>query len=1240
MEIEQMPESFLESSEEESCEDLSGSGSDFEVSINHKKRMKLTAPDNETLARKRPRRNMSEQSSSQGSSITPPASTPSPVQKGPSRRPKRQQQKRGEQREGRGAQHTADGSLYEAVKSGRSALGTVVSEWLESYKKEQEAGLLELINFLVQCSGCKGRVSKEMLLDMEKSDIICQLTQEFNEESSGYPLSLVGPEWRRFRESLCEFVCQLVRCCQHSLLYDSYLFSHVVQLLIVLADSQVRAFRHTSTFIAVKLMSAVIEVAVTLSSQIEVTKRRLGLEKNKDAKNRASQKVEELELSYNELLEQQSEVGSMVNAIMKGVFVHRYRDLVPEIRAVCIEELGRWLVSNPATYFNDSYLKYLGWMLYDKQPLVRLRSVKALQELYKEEAFISRLELFSGRFKERMLNMALDKDPEVAVEAVKLLVLINQNTESVLADEEQAKVYSMVFAAHRGRASAAGSFLYQILCKEVDGLVEERNGAFFSFLINFLINSQYNGRGEYLVDSLWDVAGVELRDWETMTSLLLRDTEDEEGERDKYETALIDLMMAAVRQAAEATPPERRTQGKKNLSMKEKKIQTQDRRRITAHFIPLLPQLLAKYSADVEKVKYLLRAPLSFDLDAYSSNTTKSLDRLLSLVCEIVEKHTDESVLTECARLSIALCSERYAFSSRAHRAFSQMLDTQVERFSAVHEALLQGTADEDDLYTATASLKRISVFVSSMDVSSWKLLDQCFALLKSTESFDSELMVHALACSAFHLLWEGKKMMEYDLTTTSNKAGVRRLKSELKTFFDVCRNCLSYEHAEVRDQAFLVLCDVLLVFCGDVMRQRPELKPLAMNPGDALHTELASFLMDYVFNGYDNNAGEDEDEDEEKDEEKYKEEQMRKMKALQLRRKQLSGYCNLILCGVLDFQAASDIFKHYSKFNKDYGDIIKWMLSRTKFICPVESAKTVCLSLQQTFSSMIEEQHTRQDFTELRELARLFAMSFGINPMLIRKPLLSFHQQGIHFALQGPQQEDAPPPNLAFLQVLSEFSFKLIQQDRMQLLEYVKDKAGPLKSQWLLMYQRSLQSGLSSVAQSPRAKRRRSTSATPGSVREGSWLGDSSISQMPTPALTSTVMRRGEAQLQHQDGDRNQDRNQAEGSFTSPAPGSQGAADSEDDFEESFLQRKTQSSRRRLAPSVSSESADVTSQLDLLSMIEEDREDNDIQEEEEEEEEEEPEIEEYEEYSDDDSVALPTNRFSSNPTSLETLFD
>lgn len=56
----------------------------------------------------------------------------------------------------------------------------------------------------------------------------------------------------------------------------------------------------------------------------------------------------------------------MMNSMFRGVFVHRYRDLLPEIRAVCLEELGLWLRTSPDDFLNDAYLKYLGWMLHDK----------------------------------------------------------------------------------------------------------------------------------------------------------------------------------------------------------------------------------------------------------------------------------------------------------------------------------------------------------------------------------------------------------------------------------------------------------------------------------------------------------------------------------------------------------------------------------------------------------------------------------------------------------------------------------------------------------------------------------------------------------------------------------------------------------------------------------------------------------------------------------------------------------
>lgn len=42
------------------------------------------------------------------------------------------------------------------------------------------------------------------------------------------------------------------------------------------------------------------------------------------------------------------------------------------------------------------------------------------------------------------------------------------------------------------------------------------------------------------------------------------------------------------------------------------------------------------------------------------------------------------------------------------------------------------------------------------------------------------------------------------------------------------------------------------------------------------------------------------------------------KLTLLQKKRNQLAGYCKLVIYGVLDLVAATDVFKHYSKVEMD----------------------------------------------------------------------------------------------------------------------------------------------------------------------------------------------------------------------------------------------------------------------------------------------------------------------------------
>ena len=105
--------------------------------------------------------------------------------------------------------------------------------------------------------------------------------------------------------------------------------------------------------------------------------------------------------------ENTAELTNMIKYIFRTVFVHRYRDIVPDIRSICMYEIGLWMKKCHSIFLDDSYLKYIGWTINDKFADVRLKCLQSLQPLFSTEQFICRLELFAQKFKDRIIQMTL-----------------------------------------------------------------------------------------------------------------------------------------------------------------------------------------------------------------------------------------------------------------------------------------------------------------------------------------------------------------------------------------------------------------------------------------------------------------------------------------------------------------------------------------------------------------------------------------------------------------------------------------------------------------------------------------------------------------------------------------------------------------------------------------------------------------------------------------------------------------
>ncbi|XP_055249014.1 cohesin subunit SA-3 isoform X7 [Gorilla gorilla gorilla] len=945
------------------------------------------------------------------------------------------------------------------------------------------------------------------------------------QDSGDYPLIAPGPSWKKFQGSFCEFVRTLVCQCQYGLLYDGFPMDNLISLLTGLSDSQVRAFRHTSTLAAMKLMTSLVKVALQLSLHQDNNQRQYEAERNKGPGQRAPERLESLLEKRKELQEHQEEIEGMMNALFRGVFVHRYRDVLPEIRAICIEEIGCWMQSYSTSFLTDSYLKYIGWTLHDKHREVRLKCVKALKGLYGNRDLTARLELFTSRFKDRMVSMVMDREYDVAVEAVRLLILILKNMEGVLTDADCESVYPVVYASHRGLASAAGEFLYwKLFYPECEirtmGGREQRQSpgaqrTFFQLLLSFFVESELHDHTAYLVDSLWDCAGARLKDWEGLTSLLL---EKDQNLGDVQESTLIEILVSSARQASEGHPPVGRVTGRKGLTSKERKTQADDRVKLTEHLIPLLPQLLAKFSADAEKVTPLLQLLSCFDLHIYcTGRLEKHLELFLQQLQEVVVKHAEPAVLEAGAHALYLLCNPEFTFFSRADFARSQLVDLLTDRFQQELEELLQSSfLDEDEVYNLAATLKRLSAFYNAHDLTRWELYEPCCQLLQKavdTGEVPHQVILPALTLVYFSILWTLTHISKSD----ASQKQLSSLRDRMVAFCELCQSCLSDVDTEIQEQAFVLLSDLLLIFSPQmIVGGRDFLRPLVFFPEATLQSELASFLMDHVFIQPGDLGSGDSQEDH------------LQIERLHQRRRLLAGFCKLLLYGVLEMDAASDVFKHYNKFYNDYGDIIKETLTRARQIDRSHCSRILLLSLKQLYTELLQE-HGPQGlnelpaFIEMRDLARRFALSFGPQQLQNRDLMVMLHKEGIKFSLSElpPAGSSNQPPNLAFLELLSEFSPRLFHQDKQLLLSYL-EKCLQHVSQapgrpWgpVTTYCHSLSPVENTAETSPQvlpsSKRRRVEGPAKPNREDVSSSQEESLqlnSIPPTPTLTSTAVK------------------------------------------------------------------------------------------------------------------------------------
>lgn len=98
------------------------------------------------------------------------------------------------------------------------------------------------------------------------------------------------------------------------------------------------------------------------------------------------------------------------------------------------------------------------------------------------------------------------------------------------------------------------------------------------------------------------------------------------------------------------------------------------------------------------------------------------------------------------------------------------------------------------------------------------------------------------------------------------------------------------------------------------------------------------------------------------------------------------------------------------------------------------------------------------------------FALSFGLDALKNREAVTQLHREGILFSvtpMENVEDPTGPPPNIAFLEILAEFTNKLLKQDKKVVLAYLDKRITTSMpsshgEDWqpLMMYRNSLMHG------------------------------------------------------------------------------------------------------------------------------------------------------------------------------------
>ncbi|KAK0568014.1 cohesin complex subunit [Tilletia horrida] len=362
-----------------------------------------------------------------------------------------------------------DNVIFNSVKDSDTSLETAAEDWVAMYHDVKPSALAQLVTFLLRSAACNSDVTEDAVSDVD--EIVSQL-EEFQDDAKkesmpSYPIVSKAADFKKFRHSLSEFLGHLLSSAHEAeSLFDDTFFDTFKTWIVAMSGSPLRPFRHTATLFGLYFISSLNDVLEQIRHALGAAVRQRDAEKKKARNDKA--RLREME----KRVQEQKDFEAIVKGHKEDLFS---RDADQSIRCDCVSELGLWMKKFPDQYMSGTYFTYLGWVLSDAEPTVRLSAVQAMGALYGKGVLPAPLRHFTERFKGRLVDMAIgETDVSVRCATFSVLTALDHHTsvedkegDDLLQDEQREVLGVQLFDMEARVRKACAPFVSSILDRDV-----------------------------------------------------------------------------------------------------------------------------------------------------------------------------------------------------------------------------------------------------------------------------------------------------------------------------------------------------------------------------------------------------------------------------------------------------------------------------------------------------------------------------------------------------------------------------------------------------------------------------------------------------------------------------------------------------------------------------------------------------------------------------------------------------